>query len=153
MYTFITDDKTFSIEHFVISATKNRKLMVNDSEYIIEDTIYKRYVNNFFNFIFIDQDTNTELGNNWLPEKLNLLKDKKILCEYSKMIIRNLDDFGKEFAERGGDGYKDKLDLFFVREYKELYIQYTKNSLDDVIKRINNYSKIINVRDAESDES
>ncbi len=153
LYTFITDDRTFSIEHFVISETKNRKLMVNGNEYVIDEAIYKRYVNNFFNFIFIAQDTNTELGNNWLPEKLNLLKDKEISCEYSKMIIRNLDDFGKEFAGRGGDGYKDKLDLFFAREYKELYIQYTKNSLDDVIKRINNYSKIINARDAESGES
>lgn len=139
LYKFITDDSAFSIEHFIISETKKRKLIVNDFEYIIEDAIYKRYVNNFFNFIFIDRETNTELGNNWLPEKLLKLKDKNIPCEYSAMVIKNVAKLGNEFEKRAGSDYKDKLDLFFAREYKDVYIEYTKAALDSIIKRINGY--------------
>lgn len=143
LYKFITDDSAFSIEHFVISETKKKKIIVNDCEYIIEDTIYKRYVNNFFNFIFIDQNTNTELGNNWLPKKLEILKEKNISCEYSTMVINNVAKLGSEFEKRAGDNYKDSLDLFFVREYKDMYIEYTKATLSGIIKRINGYSGAI----------
>lgn len=143
LYNFITDDDAFSIEHFIISETKKRRIIVNDFEYIIEDTIYKRYVNNFFNFIFIDQNTNSELGNNWLPEKLKKLKNKNISCEYSAMVINNVANLGREFEKRAGADYKDKLDLFFAREYKDIYIEYTKATLDSIIKRINGYKEVI----------
>jgi len=144
LYKFIIDDEAFSIEHFIISETKTKKIVVNDCEYVIEDTIYKRYVNNFFNFIFIDRDTNRELGNNWLPEKLQILKERNILCEYSRMVIKNLANLGGEFEKRAGDDYKDKLDLFFAREYKDMYIEYTRVALDEIIKRINGYTQRIN---------
>jgi len=144
LYKFIIDDEAFSIEHFIISETKTKKIVVNDCEYVIEDTIYKRYVNNFFNFIFIDRDTNRELGNNWLPEKLQILKERNVLCEYSRMVIKNLANLGGEFEKRAGDDYKDKLDLFFAREYKDMYIEYTRVALDEIIKRINGYTQRIN---------
>lgn len=143
LYKFITDDETFSIEHFIISETKSKKIIVEGNEYIIEQTIYKRYVNNYFNFIFINKALNSSLSNSWLPKKLEILKDEEILCEYSKMVINYVSKLGAEFEKRGGDDYKDKLDLFFAREYKELYIEYTKMVLDDVIKRINGYTNTI----------
>ena len=146
LYKFITDDEAFSVEHFIISETKNKKFIVQDKEYTIDETIYKRYVNNFFNFIFIDRKLNSELGNNWLPKKLEILKKYKIPCEYSKMIMEKADKLGKEFDKRGGNNYKDKLDLFFAREYKEIYIEYTRSALDDIIKRINGYRNRINDR-------
>lgn len=59
------------------------------------------------------------------------------------MVINYVSKLGAEFEKRGGDDYKDKLDLFFAREYKELYIEYTKMVLDDVIKRINGYTNTI----------
>lgn len=139
LYKFITDDEAFSVEHFIISETKNNKILVQDKEYTIEETIYKRYVNNFFNFIFIDRKINSDLGNNWLPKKLEILKNHEIPCEYSKMIMEKVDKLGNEFDDRGGEDYKDKLDLFFAREYKEIYIEYTRSALDDIIRRINGY--------------
>ncbi len=145
LYKFITDDNVFSIEHFIISETKNRKMIVSNCEYIVDDIIYKRYVNNFFNFIFIDRNTNTLLSNNWLPEKLKKLKDKNILCEYSSMIIKNVTNLGREFERRAGVDYKDKLDLFFAREYKDMYIEYTKATLGEIIKRINGYNNRLKV--------
>ena len=143
LYKFITDDDRFSVEHFIVSENKRRNILVKGNEYTIEDTIYKRYVNNFFNFIFINRELNSQLGNNWLPQKLEMLKDKEVSCEYSKMIIVKLGKLGDEFQKRAGTDYKDKLDLFFAREYKELYIEYTKLVLNDIINRINCYRNAI----------
>lgn len=146
LYKFITDDNAFSIEHFIVSETKNKVIMVQSNQYIIAETVYKRYVNNFFNFIFIDKKLNSDLGNNWLPQKLDMLKDKEIPCEYSKMVIEKVDRLGNEFEQRAGRDYQDKLDLFFAREYKELYIEYTKSALNSIIDRINGYRKAIEAK-------
>lgn len=151
LYKFIIDENAYSIEHFIISETKKKKIITNDGEYVIEDTIYKRYVNNFFNYIFIDQDTNTELGNHWLPEKLKILKRKNIPCEYSAMVISNVATLGEEFEKRAGADYIDKLDLFFAREFKDIYIEYTKATLDKIINRINCYTKVIDTVGVKSD--
>ncbi len=143
LYNFITDDKNFSVEHFIVSESKTKKIIVQGIEYTIDDTIYKRYVNNFFNFIFISKTLNSELKNNWLPEKLKILQDKEITCEYSKMIVQKVSKLSEEFERRGGDNYKDKLDLFFAREYKDVYVEYTKSALGDIINRISSYKKSI----------
>lgn len=137
LYKFVTDDTSFSVEHFIVSESKNKKMMVQGDEYRIGDTIYKRYVNNFFNFIFINKTINSELENKWLPDKLKILNKSEILCEYSKMIIQKANKLGQEFERRAGEDYKDRLDLFFAREFKDVYIEYTKNVLEDIIRRIN----------------
>lgn len=133
---FIKDDDKFSVEHFIISQTKNKEIIVDNNKYVIESKIYNKYVNNFFNFIFIDREINSELGNNWLPKKIEILAEKEILCEYSKMIIGKANKLKEEFEIRSGEGYKDKLDLFFAREFRDEYIQYTKSVLNSIIDRI-----------------
>lgn len=145
LYKFITDDSAYSIEHFIISETKSKKITVDGNEYTIDDAIYKRYVNNFFNFIFIEQQINTDLGNSWLPEKLEKLKNKNISCEYSFMVVDKAAKLGSEFEKRSGDDYKDKLDLFFAREFKDVYIEYTKDTLDGIIRRINGYMDAMDI--------
>ena len=94
------------------------------------------WVNNFFNFIFIDQETNSSLSNFWLPEKIDKLNIDTVKCDYSKMIIQKLSSLSKEFEERAKPNYKDNLDLFFSRDFKDLYIEYAKKVLDDVIEKI-----------------
>lgn len=139
LYKFITDSEAFSVEHLIVSETKERTILVQGEEYTIDKSIYKRYVNNFFNFIFIDRDLNSKLKNNWLPQKLEELNENQLSCEYSKMIIEQVAGLGEEFKNRGGKNYKDNLDLFFAREYKEEYIEYTRLALEKIIKRINGY--------------
>ena len=139
LYKFITDSEAFSVEHLIVSETKERTILVQGEEYTIDKSIYKRYVNNFFNFIFIDRDLNSKLKNNWLPKKLEELNENQLSCEYSKMIIEQVAGLGEEFKNRGGKNYKDNLDLFFAREYKEEYIEYTRLALKKIIKRINGY--------------
>ena len=72
LYKFITDENTYSLEHFIIS--NSEKHMIKSSkfgEYEIDNSIYSKYLNNFFNFIFIDQNLNSALSNYWLPEKID----------------------------------------------------------------------------------
>ena len=52
------------------------------------------------------------------------------------MIIQKLSSLSKEFEERAKPNYKDNLDLFFSRDFKDLYIEYAKKVLDDVIEKI-----------------
>lgn len=137
LYKFITDDASFSIEHFIVSESQNRNILVEGNQYTIDKAIYKRYVNNFFNFIFINEELNSTLANNWLPQKLLLLEDEVITCEYSNMIISKLNKLGREFKKKSGKKYIDKLDFFFYKDFKELYIDYSKAVLEDVINRIN----------------
>ena len=116
LYKFITDETSFSIEHFVISESKEHLVRSSNlfDSYEIDRSIYNKYVNNFFNFIFIDQETNSMLSNFWLPEKIEKLDTNTIKCEYSKMVIRNLSPLSKALEERAKPDYKDNLDLFFT---------------------------------------
>lgn len=139
MFKFITDDNTFSLEHFVISESKEHKIKLCDGqdEYILDDKLYKRYVNNFFNYIFIKKELNSRLMNYWLPKKIEMLQDESIECNYSKMIINNLNKLNTEFLnQKKTEDYKDNFDLFFARDFKDQYIEYTKNTLNEIIENV-----------------
>lgn len=137
---FIEDENTYSLEHFIISESKSR-IMKGDSYfevYEIDEAVYKKYVNNIFNFIFLDKDTNSKLSNLWLPGKIDKLDTESIRCEYSRMIINKLYGMCEEIKKRAKGEYKDNLDLFFARDFKELYIAYAREVLEEVIKKIQN---------------
>lgn len=136
LYQFITNSEIYSTEHFIISESKKKQILVNEEIYEIEPTVYNRYKNNFFNFIFIDRMNNSQLGNNWLPKKLELLEGKEIKCEYSAMVIENAKALGEEFKKRDGKRYKSNLDYFFYKKYKEEYIRYARSVLTQVILKI-----------------
>lgn len=138
LHRFISNNEVFSTEHFIISETKRRSMQGDKvfDEYILDEKIYSSYVNNFFNFIFIDDKLNGILSNYWLPHKIDLVKSEKIECEYSKMVISKLDNLTNEFTKRAGEDYKDKLDLFFARDFKDLYVEYTRDVLNAVIEHI-----------------
>lgn len=142
---FVTDDDSFSTEHFIISESKNKTMQIilgeNSKSYIHNNDIFKKYINNLFNFIFIKKELNSSLGNYWLPHKMQQIDPKDLECEYSKMVISNLtkikDNMQKDLNE---SNYINTLDLFFARDFKEQYIEYAKNVLNEVIKKIKNES-------------
>ena len=62
LYRFISDENTYSLEHFIISDSKSR-IMKGDSYfevYEIDEAVYKKYVNNIFNFIFLDKENDNK---------------------------------------------------------------------------------------------
>lgn len=144
---FISDDEAFTTEHFIISQNK-QKLIFDESEekhtyeFKIDEKIYKTYVNNLFNFIFIKREINNKLDNYWLPKKLEIIDEKDVECEYSKMVIRKLKDLSDSMKKIANEeSYKEKLSLFFYQEFKEKYIYYSRDVLNSVIEKIKNKSK------------
>ena len=138
---FVTDDDKFSTEHFIISESKTGTMRItcgkNENNYIHNKDIFRKYINSLFNFIFISETINTEIGNYWIPQKMQLINLNNLECDYSKMVINNLvrikDSMQKDVNE---NNYKDRLDLFFARDFKELYIEYARNVLNAVIDKI-----------------
>lgn len=61
------------------------------------------------------------------------------------MVVDKAAKLGSEFEKRAGDDYKDKLDLFFAREFKDVYIEYTKDTLNGIIQRINGYMDAMDI--------
>lgn len=140
---FVGNENEYSMEHFIISETKTRLVVVsiNDAmvEYKYNEKFFKRYVNSMFNLIFVSKKINTELGNNWLPAKEEIIQNKpEIKCDYSKMVISISEDLSNKLRSLslGIDNYQDKLDLFFSRDFKDLYIEYSRKVLEAVINRI-----------------
>ncbi|OJV65164.1 MAG: hypothetical protein BGO41_00970 [Clostridiales bacterium 38-18] len=142
---FIYDEEVFSIEHLIIPQNKDRKILLeingNPIEYHIAKEIYNKYVNSLFNFIFIPSVLNSELGNFWLPRKLDVLNHNEMKCLYSKLVIDSLSDLCKEMQnDILIENYKDKLDLYFSRDFKFKYVDYAKKVLSEVIDKINSGS-------------
>lgn len=142
---FVTDNESFSVEHFIVSDSESHEICIkkdnDERSYKFDDTIYKKYVNSMFNYIFIPQELNSSLKNYWLPEKLKLLEGvegEKINCEYSKMIIEKTEIIARAMTNAvHPDGVlKDDLDLFFGRDYKEAYISYAREILNDLMEHI-----------------
>lgn len=139
---FISDDELFTIEHFVISESKHKELIFSSYGeekiiYEMEEKIYKQYVNNLFNFIFISRQMNAKLENHWLPYKLQIINKKDIECEYSKMVINKLKKMSnsmKNYVKK--ENYKNDLDSFFYKDFKEKYIEYSREVLNSVIEKI-----------------
>ena len=142
---FIYDEEDFSIEHLIIPQNKDRKiqLVINEKniEYYISKETYNKYVNSLFNFIFIPSSLNSELGIFWLPRKLNIVNNNEIKCQYSELVIGSISDLCKEMQKDISiENYKDKLDLYFSRDFKFKYVDYAKKVLSEVIDKINSGS-------------
>ena len=142
--SYINDGSSYSIEHFIISESQQRQMMIKNKEamftYTLDEKIYKKYVNSIFNFIFVSQNLNSDLGNYWLPSKLNVIKSNDIECEYSQLVIKHSLKIAQKMQSLSleEDNFKDSLDLFFARDYKDQYLELSKTVLDAVIERIKN---------------
>lgn len=141
---FITDDIEFTTEHFIISNNKQRsmKIICDEREYKYEHSkeFFSKYMNSLFNFIFVSSELNKSLANNWLPQKIHLINNSDTLeCNYSKMVLAELTEISDSMQDDVAvDNFKDKLDLFFSRDFKEKYITYARNVLSRVIEKIKN---------------
>lgn len=142
LYRYITDDEAFSPKHFIISNNDQNIIcfLIEEREetYTYEKQFFKKYVNSLFNFIFIPSEINSELKNRSLPRKLNLMKQKEIQCSYLRMYLEHVQSLGEsmEEATRDPKRYKDDLDLYFSRDFKEQYVQFARDLLKEVIEKV-----------------
>lgn len=142
LHKFITDDECFSIEHFIISNTVSGKTEVTLNgktlEYQYDSAFYKKYVNSLFNFIFIPKKLNSKLENFWLPHKLSQIDLTTIECNYSRMYLEEIQEWSQSIERRFRDDsrYKDELDLYFARDFKDQYIEFARSILKKVVDKI-----------------
>jgi len=145
-HQFLTNNYIFSMEHFIFSNSKNKAILFtlksgNTYEYIYSESLQKRYVNNLFNFIFIPKTKNSDLTNKCLPEKIQQLENEAIECLYSKMVIQKAHLISEKIAKildevSNESELKNRLDLYFMRDFKDDYITFARTVLDEVIKRM-----------------
>lgn len=142
LYNFIENDDAFTVEHFIVSDTDSKKTIVvlkgQELEYEYEQKFYKKYVNSLFNFIFISNNLNSQLGNYWLPHKMSQIKSKDLECDYSRMYLESIKKLGSNMKKIPQDEaqYKDKMDLYFSRDFKEQYVEFARVILKAVIEKI-----------------
>ena len=142
LYNFIANDDSFTVEHFIVSDTDSRTTIVvldeKELDYEYEQKFYKKYVNSLFNFIFISRDLNSKLKNYWLPYKMSQIKLNDLECEYSRMYLANIKKLRSTMKKVPQDEsqYKDKLDLYFSRDFKDQYVEFARIILKAVIEKI-----------------
>ena len=143
--TFINDDDKYSMEHFIVSDSDSHTTKVvigtDKTDYTYEDTFYKKYVNSMFNFIFIRRAMNSDLENNWLPQKIKLLDEGSlgtVDCLYSQMVIEHVRTLSESMKTSTPSimNCKDSLDLFFARDFRDIYVSVSRAVLKSVIERI-----------------
>lgn len=139
---FITDSSDYSMEHFIISDSPSCKTKVifngEELEYVYNNAFFKKHVNNLFNFIFIPQTMNESLSNFWLPEKLKMIDYDKINCDYSKMLIKEVQFLNNslEDAIKSKANYDKDLLIFFTFTFTDLYVAFARSVLKQVIHKI-----------------
>lgn len=142
LYNFIANDDSFTVEHFIVSDTDSRTTIVvldkKELDYEYEQKFYKKHVNSLFNFIFISRDLNSKLKNYWLPYKMSQIKLNDLECEYSRMYLANIKKLRSNMKKIPQDEsqYKDKLDLYFSRDFKDQYVEFARIILKAVIEKI-----------------
>lgn len=139
---FIKDSSKYSTEHLIVSENDGKSTIIehNDKtiEYIYEKGFYNKIVNSLFNFVFVPESLNYDLGNLWLPSKMNQLENKTIDCQYSKLVLEKVKTLSGDMQKRISEepNVIEAMDVFLRREFEELYINYSREILKTVLNKL-----------------
>ena len=137
---FLNDANQFSVEHFIVNNGKvcTTQITSADGIYTYEYTDEtKKYAASIFNYIFIPETTNKDLGYTVVQEKVEKLDVSKISCEYSKMIIEKVKDSFSPIllTETEEDKQKKHMHQYFSYEFKEQYSKLVGMVLEEIASR------------------
>lgn len=99
---FLQNNTKFSLEHFVIGESGKLTIKTDKFNFPYEyPTAIKKYRNSLFNYIFIPQAINRDLGNGLVQEKMHeLLKaEDQIECGYTKHYLSLLKPLTTYFSQ------------------------------------------------------
>lgn len=84
---FLINTDTYSLEHLIINKSKKYDLG-NNKTFPIQGESGK-CVNSMFNFVFVSETLNGDLGNQPIREKLKMISERinEVKCEYSKKVL------------------------------------------------------------------
>lgn len=121
---FLYDKTKYSIEHFIIGESGSLKIQTSKFNFSYQyPSNIKRYKNSLFNYIFIPEDINNDLGNELIFEKAHVLQGKagEFTCNYSKKyidLIASCNYFPEYPTNNKIDGFDTEKD---VRDYLDKY--------------------------------
>ena len=130
----------FSVEHFIVNNGKvcTTQITSADGIYTYEYTDEtKKYAASIFNYIFIPETTNKDLGYTVVQEKVEKLDVSKISCEYSKMIIEKVKGSFSPIllTETEEDKQAKHMHQYFSYEFKEQYSKLVGMVLEEIASR------------------
>lgn len=85
---FLINTDTYSLEHLIINKSKKYDLGGGKTFTIQGES--GKCVNSMFNFVFISESLNSDLGNQPIREKMKMISERsdEVECEYSKKVLK-----------------------------------------------------------------
>lgn len=145
---FITNSLKFSVEHFMINESgtcivkygsdKNKSFVYSYPKEI------KKMRDYLYNYIFISQENNNDLGNANFSDKLSLIvgeykeKFENEKCEYTKLVIETAK---KVFTFPDCSCYEEEsrvceeLNNYFIKKFREEYALFAREIVAATLKR------------------
>lgn len=99
---FLQNNTKFSLEHFVIGESGKLTIKTDKFNFPYEyPTAIKKYRNSLFNYIFIPQAINRDLGNGLVQEKIHELRnaEDQIACSYTKHYLKLMQPLETYFSK------------------------------------------------------
>lgn len=137
---FLNDTNQFSVEHFIVNNGKvcTTKVVSANKAYTYEySDETKKYAASIFNYIFVPESINKDLGYAVVQEKVEKLNTIEISCEYSKMVIEKVKASFSPIllAETEENKQKKHMDQYFSYEFKEEYLKLVGLVLEEIAAR------------------
>lgn len=84
---FLVNTDTYSLEHLIIN--KSKKYDLGEEKTFTIQGESGKCVNSMFNFVFISESLNSDLGNQPIREKMKMISERtdEVKCEYSKKVL------------------------------------------------------------------
>lgn len=111
---FLINTNTYSLEHLIINKSKRYDLGSNRS-FAVQGEAGK-CVNSMFNFVFISETLNNDLGNKPIREKMDIISKRinEVQCNYSKKVLELVQKYfvnePSPFPNLEGLSYEQKID-------------------------------------------
>ena len=159
LHQYLYDNDTYSIEHFLINESNTYHYLKDKEEEEDEEQNLKAQEEGekekqenegneminypkeagkvkklIYNFLFIPKKINGKIGNELFVDKIAILKNENLDCDYSKMVLDTVESI---FNESYRDYYQNKdMDSFFEDKYSEFYDKCCKQISEKIINKL-----------------
>ena len=133
-----SSDLVYASYQVIDESGNNIKVISADKIYTYEYTDEtKKYAASIFNYIFIPETINKDLGYTVVQEKIEKLDTSKILCEYSKMVVEKVKACFSPvlLSETEESKQKKHMNQYFSYQFKEDYFKLVGMILEDFSAR------------------
>lgn len=142
--SFLFNTDTYSLEHLIIN--KSKKYDLGEEKTFTIQGESGKCVNSMFNFIFISESLNNDLGNQPIREKMKMISERtaEVKCEYSKKVLELVQKYfidaplPQPFPNLAGLSYEQKkqeLDAYLSGENTQFFKTFSQFATE-VLKEV-----------------